>query len=118
MPVNQEDVNGEAKLQIHRIIAPRLRREPDVLEQARAKIARLEGQASDWVFAWRAILALPPGDVARKSTEVSAEMERLRSASPFDLPEFMDPSLRRRIWSKARRRLGVPPGRPWRGQAR
>jgi hypothetical protein len=106
---NREDVNAAAQLLMRRVVARHVPNDPQVLERARARIASLDGQVPDWVFARCAM--------ARKITEGWEEMERLRSASPFDLPELKDLAVPRRIWSKARRRLGIPPGQPRRGQA-
>ena len=118
MPVNQQDVNAETKLLMHRIIARRLRRALEVLERVRARFASLNGQVPTCFLEWWEVLGPKPAAVVRAITEHSVRMEPRRSASPFDLPEFMDPSLRRRIWSKARRRLAVQVDRPYRAQVR
>lgn len=112
MPVNQGDVNTEAKLLMHRIPARRLRRGSTILERARARFASLEEQLPSYVLEWQEILALGPAAVARAITERGARMERLRNASPFDLPKLTDLAPRRRVWSKARRRLAAGLDRP------
>jgi hypothetical protein len=78
----------------------------------------LEEQVPSYVPEWREIVVLEPVAVVRAITECSARMEWRRSASPFDLPKLMERFLRRRIWSKARRRLAAQLDRPYRGQVR
>ncbi|MBP2315501.1 hypothetical protein [Azospirillum soli] len=101
---NAERVNDAAKRLMHRLIARRLPREPDLLARARARVADTGTPQPDCVAEWRALLNLPLADLRRRITERSEEMERLRSSSPL-LGDgyYADIDLRRRIWRAARR---------------
>ena len=106
--VNQGVVGDIAKLMMHRLIVRQIRRDPSLLDRARAaqaKIAeRFEGRP--FVNEWNELLKLPPEQLLSRLTSRDSEMARLRSSSPFGLTEgvdFSDYDLRIRIRRAAKR---------------
>jgi hypothetical protein len=74
-------------IELHRLVAERLREEPELLERARTRVA-------DWIVdggpvpayaakRWRALLNRPLPVILAALTEDSEEMRTLRSSSPF-----------------------------------
>jgi hypothetical protein len=111
--VNESEVSDTAKLMIHRLIARRIRRDPTLVEKAKAVHARQADQFKDWPFVpeWDALLSLPPAKLTSKLVSLDREMVRLRNSSPFYLAfEFLkDPEFRVRI-ARAARRLAQQSG--------
>jgi hypothetical protein len=111
--VNESEVGDTAKLMIHRLIARRIRRDPTLVEKAKAVHARQADQFKDWPFVpeWDALLALPPANLASRLAGLDHEMVRLRNSSPFYLAfeSLKDPEFRLRI-ARAARRLAQQSG--------
>jgi hypothetical protein len=105
--MDARDLAYERSLALHAAVADRLRREPELLERARAKlrewIAR-DGRSSPLWLRWREVLDRPVDDVAVFLTERSEEAAWLRKASPF--AGFLTPQERLRILRAVRARLG------------
>jgi hypothetical protein len=121
--LNEGVVGDTAKLMMHRLIVRMLRRDPSLVEKAKAAHARQADHFVDWPFVgeWRALLALPPRELASKLTSRDREMVKLRNFSPFYLAEgvhFGDYDTRVRLRRAARRMdradqpfaVGVLPG--------
>lgn len=105
--INEETVNDRAKLIIHRLIARRLAREPELISVARSRLA-VSDESPDYVREWEALLRLEPLLVQRALISRSERMARLRLSSPFtSVFDFQDPAFRKRVWRLARR--GVTP---------
>jgi hypothetical protein len=99
---NREAVNDRAKLILHRLVARRLRRDPALVEQARARLCEMTSIAPDDLEAWTDLLNAPVTTLAHKLGERSDTMTRLRSVSPFILEGVSsDVAWRRRLWRKA-----------------
>jgi hypothetical protein len=111
--VNESEVSDTAKLMIHRLIARRIRRDPTLVEKAKAVHARQADQFKDWPFVpeWDALLSLPPAKLTSKLVSLDREMVRLRNSSPFYLAfeSLKDPEFRVRI-ARAARRLAQQSG--------
>jgi hypothetical protein len=104
--INEETVNDRAKLILHRLIARRLSREPDLIVAARSRLSVSDG-APDYVKEWDELLRLEPSLIRCALTSRSERMERLRLSSPFaNVSDFRDPVFRKRVWRLARR--GAP----------
>ncbi len=90
--VNQAVVGDVAKLILHRLIARKIRRDPGLIEGAKAVPARQADQFASWPFVreWDELLALPPADLIPKLTSRDREMVRLRNSSPFYLAQGVD----------------------------
>ncbi len=106
--LNEGVVGDTAKLMMHRLIVRRLRRDPSLVEKAKAAHTRQADQFTDWPFVreWRELLALPTGELALKLISRDREMVRLRNSSPFYLIEgihFGDYDARIRLRRAARR---------------
>ncbi len=103
LPPNREAINDRAKLILHRLIAGHMRRDPCLLDDARARLAAIDGPLPDHARDWQDLLRQPVGAVARAIVARSERMTRLRTASPFRLPRsYQSPDWRRRVWRKAR----------------
>jgi hypothetical protein len=99
---NRESVNDRAKLILHRLVARHLRRDPALVEQARARLCEMTSIARDDLEAWTDLLNAPVTTLAHKLSERSDTMTRLRSVSPFILEGVSsDVAWRRRLWRKA-----------------
>jgi hypothetical protein len=94
----------ERSLALHAAVAERLRRDPSIVERARAKleewIAR-GGRSTEILVQWRDVLARPVDDIARFLAERSEHAAWLRSASPF--AGALDPPTRLAILRAVRR---------------
>jgi len=105
---NESVVADTEKLMMHRLIARRLRRDPTLLDKAKAAHTRQAEQFTDWPFVheWQELLSLPTGELAGKLISRDREMVRLRNSSPFFLTEgihFGDYDTRIRLRRAARR---------------
>jgi hypothetical protein len=99
---NREAVNDRAKLILHRLVARQMRRDPTLVEQARARLCEMTSIAPDDLEAWTDLLNAPVTTLAHKLGERSDTMTRLRSVSPFILEGVSsDIAWRRRLWRKA-----------------
>lgn len=101
-------VAEDTSLELHREVADRLRRDPALVERARA---RVHGWLSDgsvarpYAEAWQAILEQPVEEVVSFLAETGERARQLRQTSPF--AGFLDPRTRWTIW----RRLHATPTR-------
>lgn len=108
MRINEETVNDRAKLILHRLIARRLAREPDLIDAVRSRLVVCDG-VPDHVKEWDELLRLEPQHIRRALTSRSERMERLRLSSPFSsVSDFRDPAFRKRVWRLARRGMSLP----------
>jgi hypothetical protein len=76
----------ERSLELHRLVAARLRSEPHLLEAVRARVAGWlrDGTVSGrWAEAWRDLLARPSHELEAALTEDSQQARDLRQSSPF-----------------------------------
>jgi hypothetical protein len=106
-------VNNRAKLIMHRLVARQLRRDPRILEAARAVLDRraAEGRDAGYAEQWGHLLDLGYVPLAGLLWCRSEVMDLLRSCSPFAIAagiDFTDMNLRTRIWRKARLIEGSP----------
>jgi hypothetical protein len=87
--VNAGVVGDVAKLLMHCMIARKLRRDPTIIERAKAVHARQADQFTGWPFVqeWDELLAMPPADLIPLLSSRDPEMMRLRNSSPFYLVE-------------------------------
>jgi hypothetical protein len=96
----------ERSLALHEAVAERLRREPELVHRARARLdewlAR-GGRSSPLWLRWREILDRPLEEIVAMLTSRSEEAAWLRKASPF--AGILPPSVRLRILREVRRRL-------------
>jgi hypothetical protein len=107
--LNAETINDRAKLIMHRLIARRLSTDPDLLAKAKADIqdalerARQGEKVYHHIYEWAALLDGPLDMLRRQLTSRRETMYRLRLSSPFAVHAGLtEPSLRRRIWGKAK----------------
>ena len=71
---------------MHRAIAAKLRQGPEPIEIARKNLDRwasTAGRSAPYMEQWRAILALPPHQIAALIEEDSERMTALRQSNPF-----------------------------------
>jgi hypothetical protein len=106
--VNAGVAGDVAKPLMHRMIVRKLRRDPTIIERAKAVHARQADQFADWAFVreWDELLAMPPADLVPLLISRDREMMRLRNSSPFYLIEdvrITDYDTRIRISRAARR---------------
>jgi hypothetical protein len=106
--INQEMVNDTAKLMIHRLISRQIRRDPSLIQRAKASNAQIAERYADSSFVreWDELLNLPSSVLQAKLTSRTSDMVRLRSSSPFVLAEgvdFTDYEFRLRIRRAAKR---------------
>jgi hypothetical protein len=106
--INQETVNDTAKLMLHRLISREIRRDPSLIQRAKASNARIADRyaGSSFVREWDELLNLPPSVLRAKLTSRTSDMVRLRASSPFVLAEgvdFTDYDFRLRIRRAAKR---------------
>lgn len=106
--INQEIVNETAKLMIHRLISREIRRDPSLIQRAKASHARIADRYVGCAFVreWDELLNLPPSELRAKLISRTSDMVRLRASSPFVLAEgidFTDYDLRLRIRRAAKR---------------
>lgn len=76
----------ERSLALHREVAERLRRDPELLEAARERVERWLTDGSvhgSWAEAWRSILDAGLDRVIEVLTDVSPASHDLRQVSPF-----------------------------------
>jgi hypothetical protein len=98
----------ERSLEIHRLVAEELRRDPARLERVRA---RVRGWLADGsvhpVYAqrWWQILSRPLEDVIAAMTDPGEDARALRQASPF--AGLVDPRTRWKVWRSVRERSAV-----------
>jgi hypothetical protein len=106
--VNQETVNDNAKLIMHRLISRAIGGDPSLIEKAKASHARASQRYAGRPFVgeWNELLKLPPIELRAKLISRESDMVRLRASSPFLLGtgiDFTEYDLRLRIRRAARR---------------
>jgi hypothetical protein len=100
-------VAEETSLELHRVVAERLRADPSLIERARRRVdewLRDGTVARPYALAWHEILSGPAGEVAGFS-RTGDRARQLRQTSPRG---FLDPRTRWAVWRQARRRGGRP----------
>ena len=115
-PINQEAINDNAKLIMHRLIARALSRDDFLVDRSKVSLARDAVHFPDRTFIadWEKLLCLPTQELRARLTSRDQEMKRLRLSSPFVTSEgvdFTDYALRRRI-RQAAKRIAVRAARP------
>lgn len=96
-------------LELHRLVAERLRRDPALLEPARSRVRLWLRDATvsrHWAEAWAALLARPLPDILAVLVDPGQRARDLRQSSPF--AGVLSP---RERWD-ALRRLREPSERP------
>jgi hypothetical protein len=90
--VNQGVVGDTAKLIMHRLVARQIRRDPTLVEKAKAAHERQAVQFEGWPFVreWDDLLSLPLDRLLSKIVSRDVEMVQLRNSSPFYLAEGVD----------------------------
>jgi hypothetical protein len=99
----------ERSVAYHRVIAERLRDQPEVLEKARRRVQEwLASSASARFYAqkWAEILAGDVASIAAFLVERSDLADELRQSSPF--AGALQPRERWRIWRETRERFSQP----------
>ena len=101
--VNRELINDRAKLIMHRLIARRIARRPQVISDIARSLPEPSDSEPTYLQEWRNILGRGPEFVRCRIVERSEEMDRLRISSPLGgVVDFRDVSVRRRIQRKAK----------------
>lgn len=109
--VHREQINDRGKLLFHRLVARRLKHEPELIETAREYILRYsheDGGKYPALLEWDDILRQDVGSVCRLIVGRDANLNRLRLSSPFAfMPEFTirDEAARRKLWRIAKKGL-------------
>ena len=91
----------ETSIELHRIVAERLRAEPSLVERARDRVDGWlrEGTVSrPLAEAWSTLLAQPLEDVTALMIDPGERARHMRQASPF--AGFLDPRTRWAIWRR------------------
>lgn len=73
-------------LELHRLVAERLRRDPALLERARGRVRDWIGDGTvslHWAEAWDALLARPLPEILAVLVDPSQRARDLRQSSPF-----------------------------------
>jgi len=99
----------ETSLELHRVVADRLRADPSVIERARSRVQEWlrEGTvARPLAEAWGAVLAQPAERVAAFLTDPGQRARDLRQTSPF--AGSLDPRTRWAIWRRVRQGFRRP----------
>jgi hypothetical protein len=102
-------VAEDTSLELHRVVAERLRADPSLIERARRRVdewLRDGTVVRPYALAWREILSGPAGEVAGFLEDPGDRARQLRQTSPF--AGFLDPRTRWAVWRQARRRGGRP----------
>ena len=74
----------QRSVQLHRVIAEKLRAQPELLEIAMQNIERqLSGRSRRYAEAWRELLARPVAEWLPRLSEDSEEMRAMRQSTPF-----------------------------------
>ena len=85
-PLRGHERIDQRSLALHRAIAEKLRREPQLLDIARDNLERwslTSGRSQPYWDAWREILARPLPQIIDAMTEESEHMTAMRQATPF-----------------------------------
>jgi hypothetical protein len=106
--LNAEFINDRTKLLYHRLVARRIRHDPNLIEQARTalKLPPFAGSKTANAVRWCRLLDGPIGLIIDGLISRSAEARQLRLDSPFPFVEALkidDVRFRRRLWRAAKR---------------
>lgn len=96
-------------LELHRLVAERLRQEPRLVERAKERVRRWldEGSVSStWAHAWRQALEGPLDQLLALIVDPGQRARDLRQTSPF--AGFLDPRVRWEAWRGVRRPVPRP----------
>jgi hypothetical protein len=99
-------LSEERSLAYHRVIAERLPHQPEVLENARARVRSWRTSAADAPFRvrkWEEILAGDVSSIAAFLVERSELADELRQSTPF--AGALQPRERWKIWRETRQQL-------------
>jgi len=102
-------VAEDTSLELHRVVAERLRADPSLIERARRRVdewLRDGTVVRPYALAWREILSGPAGEVAGFLEDPGDRARQLRQTSPC--AGFLDPRNRWAVRRQARRRGGRP----------
>ncbi len=108
MTVSLHRLAEERSLALHREVVARARRDPRVLEEARARVKEwlAAGEpARAYALAWAEILARPAEAIFAVLVDEGERARALRQVTPF--AGVVDPRTRWRIWREVRDQLGV-----------
>lgn len=95
---------------MHRLIARKISMQPMALEDVKKSLEVTSERECGYVREWRSLLSEDVGKICVRLGERSEEMYRLRLSSPLmSIVDFSDPSLRRRLYQKARQGVQGPP---------
>jgi hypothetical protein len=96
--VDPHRIAERRSLAYHQLVAERIRRDPRLIEQALARVARwlAEGRAPHYARAWQSVLSGSIEDVCRVVEADTEEARALRQATPF--AGVIDPRERWKIW--------------------
>lgn len=110
---NAEAINDRTKLLYHRLVARRLKREPELVAEALLALDRRAeqfGHGHDTVE-WRALLQCPINEIRAVISSRSRAAARFRISSPFYFVESLsisDLKARRRLREVANRAFRLP----------
>jgi len=102
-------VAENTSLALHTAVAQRIRADPSLVARAQRRVEewlRDGTVAGVYAEAWREILALPAGEVARFLEDPGERARQLRQTSPF--AGVLDPRTRWAVWRRARSGTGSP----------
>lgn len=106
MLVNPHQLAEERSLAAHRLIAERLRENPELVLQARKRVADWAARGtvnSHYCQAWQEWLELPLPELLRRLQGTDEEARALRQVTPF--AGVLSPRQRWRIWRSVREDL-------------
>jgi hypothetical protein len=96
-------------LELHRLVAERIRREPRLVDKARARVQAWlrDGSVSrPWAEAWREALEGPLEQLLALLVDPGQRACDLRQSSPF--AGFLEPRARWEAWRRVRRSISSP----------
>jgi hypothetical protein len=99
----------ERSIAYHRAVAERLRREPALLEVARARVEGwlAEGRSPFYAGRWRELLSRPLDELLAFLSDPGEDARAMRQATPF--AGMIDPRERWRLWREVRQRFEGQP---------
>ena len=98
----------ERSLALHRLVAARLREDPELVEAARERVhgwLRERSVAARWAREWLEILEGPLDAMAAVLTDPGEHSRQLRQTSPF--AGVLDPKTRWESWRSVGERFGA-----------
>jgi len=106
--MNLHELAEERSLAYHRAVAARIREHPEILAEARRRVATWiveAGRSRHHAATWREILERPVDEILRFLVDPGEEARELRQSTPF--AGFIDARERWRIWREVRERMMV-----------